>query len=275
MQAGSPQGYIEATKRDRQLDRRFVMGAIIAVSNQQRGVGKTTITLNLARELATRGFRVLMVDNDPQADLTTSMSALSPVQPDALGLYEGHAVDPREVSKDLFIIGADIGLSTVDGQGYEAVFDFKNELLKLKYDYDFIFIDSLPSLGIMHTAALATSDYLMIVIELSPLLCKGIRDLIESAGKIIKHLNSGLKVLGIVINQVVDNDDSNKNIKKCLFDKYPNLAFDAVLSKWTDESGDTRRDRVSRGPEPDPQCRIMNEELMKLTDEILRRIERL
>lgn len=252
------------------------MGAVIAVSNQQKGVGKTTITLNLARQLTDRGFRVLMVDNDPQADLTTSIPAFSPDhQADTLLLYEGHPVEPQEVSGDLFMIGADIGLSVAAEKGYEAVFDFRNELLKFKHDFDFIFIDSLPSLCIMHTAALAASEYLLIVTKPYPLLFKGVRDLIDSSRKVARRLNSGLKMLGIIMNQVDKDDNSTRELIESLFCSYPDLAFRAMLSKYNLLSDNSRSDGMINSLLHDPQCRVINDDLRQLLDEVLMRLDRL
>lgn len=248
------------------------MAPIIAISNQQRGVGKTMVTLGLAKSLADKGSSVLMIDNDPQGDLTSSIVGFSHLHADTLSLYKGYAVEPDEVSKNLFIIGADIGLSIVSEQGFEAIIDFRNELLKLKYDFDFIFIDSLPSLGVMHASAVAASDYLMIVVKLSPSLLKGLDDQIKSTKKSARYFNPNLKILGIVVNQVKNDNSYDKDIMDNLLAKYHGLVLDTILPRSTYRCENVNHGIAPYASDQARQCKMVNDEVTKLADEIIKRL---
>lgn len=195
------------------------MAHIIAVSNQKGGVGKTTVTVNLGKNLAAQGYRVLLVDNDPQGNLTMSIfgdelpsSVVSveagksrPGLSNSYSLYtDGEGGIPQSVDGygTLMIIGANKHLSEIATRPFDVMFEFKAKLHALRGNFDFILIDCLPSFGLLQTAAHMTADYLLIPTHLDDFSVKGISEQMKTANKTMENLNKDLKLLGILANEV-------------------------------------------------------------------------
>jgi chromosome partitioning protein len=208
------------------------MMTIIAVTNQKGGVGKTTIAFNLSQILATcHGKKVLAVDNDPQANLTSSFKQ-GPAESNIRDAYDEKPLAPETVSKTLSFIGSDITLASVAERDFQAVFKLKEALDKIRSDYDHIIIDCLPSFGHLHLSALNAADYVLIPVKPAPYALAGIKELFETIAKAKKYFNADLKILGIVINQ----SDSRRLIMECEMEKalreaYGNLVFKTKINK--------------------------------------------
>jgi len=206
----------------------------IAITNQKGGVGKTTVSFNLAKGLALEGFRVLAVDNDPQGNLTCSFleNPLESLTANILDWYEGRPVVPQVISENLHLIGAEISLARVAEKAFDVVFGLKEGLEQFQGKYDFVIIDCLPSFGHMHLAALIAADYALIPVKPSPYGLHGIRDLLNTIRKAKDRLNPALEVLGILVSLI----DSRKlvmerEIEEGLRGAYGKLVFDAKLAK--------------------------------------------
>ena len=187
------------------------MAKIIAVSNQKGGVGKTTVTINLGKNLAQMGKRVLLIDNDPQGNLTRAVLggvlpaevSLSDGVSNGYTLYvEGAQVIPYVVSENLHVIGANKYLAEISTKPFEVIFEFKEKIAAMRNLYDFILIDCLPSFGALQTAAHMTADYLVIPTDLDDFSVSGIEEQMKTANNTKKHLNPQLALLGILANEV-------------------------------------------------------------------------
>jgi len=179
----------------------------IAVANQKGGVGKTTIAFNLAQTLAARRLKVLAIDNDPQGNLTSSFLK-DPAQPETnvLYAYRLKTLNPAPISKNLYFVGADIGLSTVVDGDFQSIFNLKEALDSLDSSvtpaFDYVIIDGLPSFGHLHLAALSAADYVLIPVKPAPYALTGLKDLLTTVDKTRKYFNPGLRILGVILNQV-------------------------------------------------------------------------
>ena len=178
--------------------------SIIAVNNQKGGVGKTTIAFNLLKGLAERGYQVLAIDNDPQGNLTSAfLEDPTELKADILDIYQNTAnVEPEKISDNLYLIGSTIHLAKTSDSDFDIIFRLKEGIEGLNKDFDFIFIDCLPSFGYLNMAALNASNYVLIPVKPAPFALAGIKDLFDTIDKVKNRLNQDLRVLGIILNLV-------------------------------------------------------------------------
>lgn len=190
---------------------------IIAVANHKGGTGKTTTVCNLGTALASEGKKVLLVDNDPQSNLTTAFGMDIPKEILTLDKTLTLLMDDQEtLSKDeyilhgeyLDIIPASLNLSTTeinlrDELGGE--YTLSSLLNPLREDYDYILIDTNPSLGMLTINALAACD--SVIIPVSPQLwsATGLTALLDIILKIKKKLNPRITVSGILITMTAEH----------------------------------------------------------------------
>ena len=174
--------------------------------------GKTTTTVNLGVGLANAGKKVLLVDADPQGDLTTSLGWTEPdnlsvslatkleriIRDGPETIYDG--ILHHEEGVDL--IPANIELSGVEVSLVNAMsreFTLRTYLNELKHEYDYILIDCMPSLGMLTINALAASDSVIIPVQAHYLPLKGMTQLIKTIGKVQRQINPRLKIDGALL----------------------------------------------------------------------------
>jgi chromosome partitioning protein len=195
---------------------------IIAITNQKGGVGKTTTSINVSAAMALMGKKVLLLDMDPQAHSTIS-TVNNP------GRYEKSLYDvlmnKNEKLEDIIIRsnipGLDIGITKISmaklepalAGEFDGHFRLKDAVEPLKGRYNYIFIDTPPTLGLITLNALVAANYILIPIQSSYLCLEGTDDLLETIEKVKRIANPHLKVLGVLIT---------------LYDKRTNLARDVV-----------------------------------------------
>ncbi len=188
----------------------------IAICNQKGGVGKTTTTLNLGVALADQGKRVLLVDADPQGDLTTCLGynaddisvtlankLISVVREERSNPYEGIIQHPEGV--DLLPSNMDLESTEnflVTAMSRESV--MKTYLSKVKHNYDYVLIDCRPSLGMLTLNALTAADSVIIPVQAQYLSAKAMTQLFQTVEKIRTHTNPELAIDGILLT-IVDN----------------------------------------------------------------------
>lgn len=189
---------------------------IIAICNQKGGVGKTTTTVNLGVALAAQGKRVLLVDADPQGDLTTSLGynaddfrttlatkLVEVVREERNSPYVGIIQHPEQV--DLLPSNMDLESTEsflVTAMSRENV--MKTYLNKVKHLYDYVLIDCRPSLGMLTLNALTAADSVIIPVQTQYLSAKAMTQLFQTVEKIRSHTNPELAIDGILLT-IVDN----------------------------------------------------------------------
>jgi chromosome partitioning protein len=188
---------------------------VIAICNQKGGVTKTTTTANLGVGLAMQGKRVLLVDADPQGDLTTSLGWLDN---ENLSVTLANVVDKiiRDEDFDYFdgilhhAEGVDLLPSSIELSGMEMIlvnamsreFTLREYLGRVKHEYDYVIIDCMPSLGMITINALASADSVIIPVQAQYLPAKGMTQLIKTINRVKRQINPLLKVDGVLLTLV-------------------------------------------------------------------------
>ena len=185
---------------------------VTAICNQKGGVTKTTTTANLGVGLVMEGKKVLLVDSDPQADLTTALG-----WPDSDALHMTLAdIMEKTISDEEFeyygailnhdegvdLIPASIELSGMEMSLVNAMsreYTLKSYLDMIKHDYDHIIIDCPPSLSMLTINALAAADSVIVPVQAQYLPAKGMTQLMKTIGKVRKQINPVLKIDGVLL----------------------------------------------------------------------------
>lgn len=191
------------------------MSKIISISNHKGGVGKTTSAINIGAGLNKLKKRVLLIDLDPQANLSQSLGVIEPERNIYGALRGDYDIDPIEILKGLDLIpstldlsGAEVEMSGEAGREY-----ILKELIEpLRPSYDFIIIDSPPSLGLLTINAFTASDSILIPLQAQYLALQGLTKLIEVVDKIKRRLNKELRVGGVFITQYDSRKVLNRDV---------------------------------------------------------------
>jgi chromosome partitioning protein len=199
------------------------MGKIISFSNQKGGVGKTTSCVNLSAYCAAAGKKVLLVDMDPQGNATTGLGfTKSSIKKTVYDILNEHCVAKdamlaTEVD-NLFILPANIDLAGAEidlvyKRGREKV--LRKAIEPLKKEFDFIFIDCPPSLGMLTINAMVASDSVIIPIQSEYFAMEGLTQLVNSVSMVKQSLNRSLEVEGVLLTMF----DSRSLIAKQIADE--------------------------------------------------------
>lgn len=192
---------------------------IISIANQKGGVGKTTTSFNLGVALKNKGKRVLLVDADPQGDLTTCMGWQNPDDiPNTLASLMNEVINDKELNYNDTILhhreGVDVIPSNLELSSLEIELvnvmsrenTMKNVLTPLRENYDYIIIDCMPSLGMITINSLAASDKVIIPVQSQFLAAKGMNHLLSTILKVKQKINPNLDISGIgILITMVDN----------------------------------------------------------------------
>lgn len=185
---------------------------VIAICNQKGGVTKTTTTANLGIGLAMQGKKVLLVDADPQGDLTTVLGwpdneslpvTLATVMEKIIHDEDFEHFDGILHHKE----GVDLLPSSIELSGMEMnlvnamsrEFTLKEYLDRIKHEYDYVIIDCMPSLGMITINALAAADSVIVPVQAQYLPAKGMTQLMKTICKVKKQINPALKVDGVLL----------------------------------------------------------------------------
>ena len=208
------------------------MSKVITISNHKGGVGKTTSTINIGAGLNKLGKKVLLIDLDPQANLSQSLGLIDQVK-NIYGAIRGeYSLEPIEVLNGLKIIpstldlsGAEVELSGEAGREY-----ILRELIEpIRSSYDYILIDSPPSLGLLTINAFTASDEVYIPLQAQYLAIQGLTKLLEIIDKIKKRLNKELKVGGIIITQYDNRKVLNRDVVATIQAHFKDKVFKTMI----------------------------------------------
>ncbi|MCF7933160.1 MAG: ParA family protein [Spirochaetia bacterium] len=176
----------------------------IVFANQKGGVGKTTTSVNLGAYLADAGKKVLLIDFDPQGNMTSAVGAddeldgIYEVISGDVSLFEAVQKTPVDnlfiVGSNINLAGANVELSHVQGNEYYL----KKQLDQVVHEWDYIIIDCPPSLGILTLNGLVAADFVIVPLQCEYFALEGLSMLMKTIKNIQKNLNRDLSLLGIV-----------------------------------------------------------------------------
>lgn len=205
-----------------------------ALCNQKGGVGKTTTTLSVGAALADQGYKVLLIDADPQGNLT--ISAGIDLQDGDTTVYEvlkdqvtaKAAIKPGAydvLPADIALSGADIELSNIPGR--ELL--LKEALEPIKADYDYILIDCPPSLSLITLMALTAADGVIVPVQAHYLAMQGIKQLTDTISLVKRRMNPQLDVAGVLITQY-GRSKLNRDVLEAIQNAFPGKVYKTQIS---------------------------------------------
>ncbi len=215
------------------------MAKIISLINQKGGVGKTTTAINIATYLADAGKLVLLVDLDPQGNASSGLGI------DVRNLEKGiyHALigseHPRNVIMRMEDSGHDLLPSSQDlaGAGVEMVhfdnreFKLYDVLRQIRTDYDYIIIDSPPSLGLLTINGLVASDEVLIPVQTEYYALEGLSQLLQTIELVQKHLQPNLKIMGAVLTMYDKRNRLARQVVREMRNHFPGHVFESVIPR--------------------------------------------
>ena len=213
---------------------------ILAITNQKGGVGKTTTAINLSAALASKGLRTLLLDLDPQANSSMSyldVRSLSHSLYDALTDASVRLADIiHSVPKvaNLHVAPSGIALAKIEAKllgELDSHYRLKDALDGVRDSYDFVVIDTPPTLGIITVNALVAATHVLIPIQSSYFALEGTDDLLETIDKIKLRANPQLQILGAVITLFDKRTLLSKDIHEQIERVFGDKLFETVISK--------------------------------------------
>jgi chromosome partitioning protein len=204
------------------------MSKVISISNHKGGVGKTTSAINIGAGLNKLGNKVLLIDLDPQANLSQSLGVINEEENIYGALRGKYKLSPINIIEGLDIIpstldlsGAEVELSGEPGREYIL----KELIDQVRDNYDFILIDSPPSLGLLTINAFTSSEEILIPLQAEYLALQGLSKLVEVVDKIKSRLNKSLKVGGVFITQYDKRKVLNRDVLETIEGHFKDVVF--------------------------------------------------
>lgn len=215
------------------------MSPVFSFCNQKGGVGKTTSVVNLAALLAKEGHKVLIVDMDAQANATSGVGEEKPNIESTTYQLIVEKSDPKNLIKEtkvpnLFLIPSNTDLSGAELeliQHQNREFVLKEQLQKISGDYDFIFIDCPPSLGLITINSLAASNYIIIPLQCEYYALEGLGQLLHAYELVRKNLNSDLGIGGVILTMADFRTNLTQQVIEEVRNYFKEKVFTAVIPR--------------------------------------------
>ena len=215
------------------------MARVINICNEKGGVGKTTTSVNLAAYLAALGKYVLLVDLDPQANATGGLGVK--VDDDHLNIYHslvgeespgsylrktslfGYDLLPASAS----LAGATVELASIDSREFRL----KNAINSIRTNYDYVLIDSPPSLGLLTINGLAAAEEVIIPVQCEYYALEGLGNLLKTVEMVRESLNPQLKIAGVLLTMYDKRNRLARAVVKEVQDNFPGRVFETLIPR--------------------------------------------
>ncbi len=215
------------------------MSRVISVSNQKGGVGKTTSTVNISAALAMKGKRVLIIDIDPQGNAgfglgintedidSTIYEVVIGQIPIEDGIFKTDIEDLFIIPSNIHLSGAQVELLNVEGREYIL----KKALKDIRDDFDFIFVDCPPSLGILTLNSLVAADSVIIPLQCEYYALEGLNQLLRVIAMVQESMNKRLEIEGVVLTMYDSRTNLSQQVVTDVKEYFQEKVLDTIIPR--------------------------------------------